>query len=217
MWNLSKTIFLYALIFSIMNEFLLLLSGLIIGGLIMVLWYFKYKQKHSIQSSVLLEKVKRVCQLITVQGEFIETYEHQEAQKMFFNLLHTEKKALLIVKGKAHVGLDLKHLDIEVDERNKTLKIKHLPEAQVLSLDTDIRYYDLKHSVWNKFNNEDLSQIQQNATNHLMKKVEASNLHEQASLQAIESLSLLGSLVEKLGWKVTFPNILEEKLRKKLP
>ena len=45
--------------------------------------------------------------LITVEGEFSETFTHRDGRKMFFNLLQMEKKALIIIKAKVLIGFDL--------------------------------------------------------------------------------------------------------------
>jgi len=45
--------------------------------------------------------------LITVEGEFSETFTHRDGRKMFLNLLQLEKKALIIIKAKVLIGFDL--------------------------------------------------------------------------------------------------------------
>jgi len=53
--------------------------------------------------------------LITVEGEFSETFTHRDGRKMFFNLLQMEKKALIIIKAKVLIGFDLDQINIDTD------------------------------------------------------------------------------------------------------
>ena len=94
------------------------------------------------QSILLLDKIKQVCKLITVEGEFSEIFTHRDEKSLFFKLLQLEKKALIIVKAKVLVGFDLTKINIEINSNTKQVKLSHFPEPGILSIDSDIEYYD---------------------------------------------------------------------------
>ncbi len=75
----------------------LLFIGLLIGAFIAYFIFTKLsaaKNKSSIhtQSVVLMEKIKSVCKLVTVEGDFAEIYHYENVKEKFFNLLVGKKK-----------------------------------------------------------------------------------------------------------------------------
>ena len=64
------------------------------------------------QSVVLIEKIKSVCKLISVEGDFAEIYHYQDTKNQFFGFLTGKKKAILLVNAKAHVGFDLSKIEM---------------------------------------------------------------------------------------------------------
>lgn len=44
---------------------------------------------------ILLDKIRNVCKLITVEGEFSEVFAHRDGKSVFFKLLQLKKKANL--------------------------------------------------------------------------------------------------------------------------
>ena len=89
--------------------------GLILGAILMywVYSFFRKKQGKEIthhQSTVLLERIKSVCKLISVEGDFAEVYKYENTKERFLSLVSSKKKALVIINAKVHIGYDLKKL-----------------------------------------------------------------------------------------------------------
>ncbi len=121
--------------------------GIIIGVLISlgVVTYFrsiKKKQLVNSQSILLLDKIKTVCKFITVEGDFAEIYHYEDVKERFLKLVISKKKALVVINAKAHVGYDLSKIELEADKDNKKIVLKHFPQPEVLSIETDLNYYD---------------------------------------------------------------------------
>ena len=57
------------------------------------------------QSQVLMEKIKTVAKLVTVEGYFSEVYDYQDYWN--YDVSMFRKKALIRVKAKVSVGYDL--------------------------------------------------------------------------------------------------------------
>ena len=92
----------------------LLLLGVVLGlaaGVGATSFFNNRKNERQIrtQSTILLEKIKQVCKLITVEGEFSEIFAHRDEKSMFFKLWQSEKKALVIIKAKVLIGFDQTH------------------------------------------------------------------------------------------------------------
>jgi hypothetical protein len=174
----------------------------------MVYFWFYKKNKIRVEqeASVLLEQTKRVCKMILVEGEFQEIIDTREEQKAMFNFLTQSRKALLIVKGKAFVGIDLAKAKIEVNKEHKTISISTIPEPEIISLETDVNYYDIQDSIFLKYSEQDLNELQAKAKIILKEKVTESHLPTLAIDQTKEMFLLLQESSKILGWKIAYQN-----------
>ncbi|MBK9490331.1 MAG: DUF4230 domain-containing protein, partial [Haliscomenobacter sp.] len=137
------------------------------------------------EASVLLEKMKRVAKLVTVEGYFSELYNHKDYWRYDWWIFR--KKALLRVKAKVSVGFDLEGLDIKADTATKTITIKNIPkEPEIISIDHNIDYYDISEGSFNTFTPEDYNKINKKARDLIEQKAKESDLIKQAREQGIE-------------------------------
>ncbi len=162
----------------------------------------KENQKINEQSTVLINQIKQVCKLITVEGDFSEIIAHIDQKPMLFKLVQLEKKALIIVKAKVMVGFDLSEISINIEPKNKKITLSKFPSAQILSLDTDIEYYDIKKGIINKFSETDLNLLTQKAKEHIRNKTKESGLLAAAESQAHETILLLKNFINASNWEV---------------
>ena len=77
----------------------LLFLGLIGGSIIsyFIFKHFSFVNKRNTtnkQSVILLDKIKKVSKLITVEGEFAEIYHHENTKEKFLGLFTSKKKRL---------------------------------------------------------------------------------------------------------------------------
>ena len=200
----------------------LVLLGIIIGlaaGIgTTVFFYKKRNQKHlQSQSVLLLEKIKQVCKLITVEGEFSEIFTHRDEKNLFFKLFQTEKKALLIVKAKVMIGFDLTKINIEINSHKKQVRLSQFPEPEILSIDNDLEYYDIQKGMINKFSETDLTNMNKKSKEFIRDKVENSHLVQIAKNQASDTVSLIRQLIESVGWELISEKIaLQSEPKKKI-
>jgi hypothetical protein len=188
----------------------IIISAIVGFGAFYVFNFFQQKKKTEFQASVLLEKIKKVCKLISVEGEFQEIIDSSEEKKVFLNLITSRKKSLLVVKGKAHVGFDLRKISIQADKDKKLITIGQLPEPEIIALETDIRYYDIQSNILNRYREEDLNVLQDKAKVLMKQKVENSKLPIVAKNQGIEVISLLKTTTELIGWQLKVENSIPE-------
>jgi hypothetical protein len=194
----------------------LILLGVILGlagGILATAWYYKKRsaKNASVKSVVLLEKIRNVCKLITVEGEFSEVFAHRDGKSIFFNLLNLEKKALLIVKAKVLIGFDLAKIHIDMDREKKQVRLAHFPDPEIMSMETDLEYYDVNKGMINKFSESDLTNMNKKSKEFIREKIERSYLFDIARNQAAETISVIRHLIDSVGWElVTSENALPE-------
>ncbi len=191
---------------SVKNILLIILALVLIG----VVWYSGYKynwtsKKQETSINVVLEKVEKVFKLVTVEGHFAEIYNFKESNR--WELPFFTKKALLRVNAKVSAGYDFEKVKITTDEASKTIVIEDFPEAEILSLEHDLDYYDISQGTFNKFTSDDYNRMHKEAKEFIRYKAEESSLFTSADEQKEEILEMLKTLIEATGWEV----IVEEK------
>ena len=199
------------------------LLGLLIGILITagVLMYIKYQESKrlaSSQSVILLDKIKSVCKFITVEGDFAEIYHYEDVKQKFLKLISSKKKALVVVNAKAYVGFDLAKIKMEAKEVSKTIVLHDFPKAEILSIETNLNYYDKKDGYFNKFEATDLTDLHNEAKTHIKAKIPESGLFQAAQNEALEAILLIENIVQTIGWTLDYSGLkIEDKSTKKLP
>ncbi|WP_370226481.1 DUF4230 domain-containing protein [Mesoflavibacter sp.] len=198
--------------------------SLIIGGLVVLaistyVKHLKNKKRVSSQSIILLDKIKKVCKFITVEGDFAEIYHYEDVKERFLKLVSSRKKALVVINAKAHVGFDFNKISLEANQNTKTVIIKSFPQPEILSIETNLNYYDKKDGYFNKFEAADLTALNEEAKQHILEKVPESGLYNVAKQEALESLQLIENIVETIGWTLDYQSLTihskeQSKLRK---
>ncbi len=183
--------------------FLGLIIGLAGGAILTNLYYKNLKQKQlQTQSIVLMEKIKQVCKLITVEGEFTEIFTHRDEKNWFFKFLQLEKKALLIVKAKVMIGFDLSKINIRINTQKRQVSLTQFPQPEILSIDSDLEYYDIQRGIINKFSEKDLNSMNKKSKDFIREKVSDSDLFSIARKQASDTIGVIRNLIESVGWEL---------------
>ena len=188
-----------------MEVFLVAIIAILVTlGVVTVLKSIKKKQLVNSQSTILLDKIKKVCKFITVEGDFAEIYHYEDVKQRFLKLLTSKKKALVVINAKAHVGYDLAKIDLKADTDKKKIVLKHFPQPEVLSIETNLNYYDKSDGYFNKFEANDLTGLHNEAKQHIQDKIPESGLIEVAQKEALETILLIETIVETIGWKLDY-------------
>ena len=184
--------------------FTIIISILVTLGLVTIYKQWKTQKVTKDQSVLILDKVKRVCKFITVEGDFAEIYHYEDVKEKFLKLISSRKKALVVINAKAHIGFDLSKIKMASNAKSKTVVLSHFPQPEVLSIESDINYYDKSDGMFNKFEAADLTELHVKAKAHIMDKIPESGLYNVAKQEALESITLIESLVETIGWKLDY-------------
>ncbi len=186
--------------------------GLLIGAVIVGVVFYFYrsffvKNKTEEQSVVLLEKIRNVSKLITVESDFSEIMHYSDAKNILLNLLSSHKKAIVLANSKVMVGFDMKEMRIEPNPKKKLLTITHFPEPQVLSIETDVEYYDVSNGLFNKFAAADLTQLNKKIRENIQSKIPESGVLQTANGKAYETIKMIEQIVDTFGWKLSYKEL----------
>ncbi len=151
------------------------------------------------ESIVLLEKVEKVFKVVLAEGHFSEIYDHTSQKEMLWGLHTTNKKALIVAKAKVLVGYDFAKVKINWENGTRKMIIEELPEAEILSVDSDYKFYDIDQGLFNKFKNEDYTQLLSDAKQTMQHKAIASELPKIAKKQVVV---MLNQMATSMGWSL---------------
>ncbi|HQV97694.1 MAG: DUF4230 domain-containing protein [Saprospiraceae bacterium] len=187
-----------------------LIKQYIVFGLLLIaisagMWF--YMKNHYFEAikaentTIVLEKIKTVTKLISVEGQFSELYNYKESYDYdFFNLF--SKKIILRVNAKVSVGYDFEKINISVDSLSKTVTFNELPQAEILSIDHDIDYYDISEGTFSSFTPEEYNAIQKKAKNLIAEKAKNTPLIAEAEKQKAEYIKMIDMALTSAGWKL---------------
>jgi len=181
-----------------------IIAVLLTLGIVTVLKSIKQKKLVNSQSTILLDKIKKVCKFITVEGDFAEIYHYQDVKQRFLKLVSSKKKALVVINAKAHVGYDLSKIELKADTNKKKIILNHFPQPEILSIETNLNYYDKSDGYFNKFEATDLTGLHNEAKLHIKDKIPESGLIEAAQKEALETILLIETIVQTIGWKLDY-------------
>lgn len=164
----------------------------------------KEKEVSIQQSTLLLEKVRSVCKLISVEGDFAEIYRYENRKDHFMNLFSSKKKALIVINAKAHIGYDFKKLKVSADPGNRTIILGNFPPPEILSVEPELEFYDIRNDLFNAFTPADMTSLNKEAKALIREKVPESGLMDTARHEALEAILFMEKIVETLGWKLDY-------------
>ena len=174
-------------------------------GILLTCAYFYFKNKPNKatteSSQVIQNEIKKMSKLMVIEGSYSDVYQYKSEDQYLGNLVHFEKKVLVVVNAKVQVMYDLKKMDITLDTVNKIVIINKIPKAET-QIVPDVKYYDIEQSTFNKFSAEDLNKVKQKAIERISNMAEKNKLEEQAREQLMLELNNFILLTKSKGWKV---------------
>lgn len=163
-------------------------------------WYYFTPKSNTVEEAqVMLERIRTVMKLVTVEGQFSELFSNDDYQGAFS--FFWEKKMLVRVTATVSAGYDLEKVKIETDAQNKTIRIGPLPAATILSIDDKVDYYDISEGIFTSFSPQDFNRINERVEQIIREKAQASLLPS-AEEQGRKTLDMLKAMIESAGWKV---------------
>lgn len=158
------------------------------------------EDKATVSSQVLLEHVKDVSKFVTVEGYFSEIYNYKNYYNYDWSIFR--KKALVRVRARVSMGIDMEQVKFEMNHERKILTIGPIPAPTIISLEHDTDYYDITEGTFNSFSTEDFNKINQDTKEYIRKRALESDLVPRANARTSETIQTIRILAETAGWKV---------------
>jgi hypothetical protein len=95
-------------------------------------------------------------------------------------------------------------LDLKADTEKKRIILNNFPEPEVLSIEPDLQFYDIKNGLFNSFSPDDLTKLNQEAKEHIKQKIPESGLMDTARKEALQAVLLVEKIVETIGWRLDY-------------
>ena len=161
----------------------------------------------SVDSNVLLEQVRTVCKLVTIESHLHQRYDETNIREftVYLPLPSTfkfSKKASLLVTGKVLVGYNMEQIRITADSNRQVIRLSNLPNPEILAIDHTVGYEALDESWFNTFGPEDFTALNENARKVLEKKVLESDLMERAASEGNQMIDVIEFIAASAGWSV---------------
>lgn len=138
--------------------------------------FFSRRKKTRQDHHLIMQQIEKVFKVVLAEGVFNEIIDFRDESKKFFGLVSSTKKSLLVAEARVMMGFDFKKASIELDQVNRRVHFSQLPVAEIISMETDFKFYDINNGMFNKFKSEDYTQLLQAAKEHIKEKVEQSEL-----------------------------------------
>lgn len=120
---------------------------------------------------------------------------------MFFDLLKSTKKAILIANARVLVGYDFGKMKYKLDDTNKKVTIEFFPNPEVLAIDPEYKFYDTDEGWINKFDDADYTNMLNDAKKRIMEKAMQSELPRIAAKQM---KTLLTNIDDNSRWQLLY-------------
>jgi hypothetical protein len=172
-------------------------------------WQAPGESRQQVEATVLLERVREVCQLVTVEAQLNEVYNETNIREVTLYLpIPTQwefsKRAMLEVQARVLVGYNMEQVSIKIDSTAKLITLSNLPEPTILAIDHELKYRDLEESFFNSFSPEDYTQLNANAKAVIREKAATSGLLEEAREQGNAMLNAIEFMARSMGWEVAY-------------
>lgn len=157
-----------------------------------------------IDSTLIIERIEKVMKLISVEGHYTEMLNYNKTK---YDIPGFRKKALVEVSGKVSVGYNLENLNMKYDTQNRILEIDNFPEPEIISIESNTRYFDLEQGLFNSFSKDELTEIDQKSKEIIRQKALNDHLIEAANQQKEEIIAILIDPLLQSGWDIKINGI----------
>lgn len=180
-----------------------------IGGALLMLLLFlalkSFKPKNEdIQNDfyIITNQIKKMNKMVVVEQDFSSMQKTKVTSQILGGLLpNMEKEIVTFTKTNAQVSYDLNKMKIDVDSVNKKLIIRELPNADIKIIPS-VEIQNMDDSFFDRFNENDLKKIQNNAKNNAVKTVNQNYLRDLGRKQLSENLSQIFVLAKALKYTI---------------
>jgi hypothetical protein len=192
------------------------LAGVVLTLILVISIFFLLQKKGEreelrLSSAMIQQQINQVGKLIVTEGNFSQIVSYQNTRRNYLDIFAANKKALVVVNAKVTVGYDLRQIQTEIDETNKTVHLVHIPAPEI-NIYPDIEYYDVSQDYFNKFGAEDYNKIKNRVNQMMEEKIKQSNLESNAKERLLSELAKIYILTQSMGWTLTYEESIIENM-----
>lgn len=88
--------------------------------------------------------------------------------------------------------------------------LSRFPDPEILSIETDLEYYDLQKGIISKFSEVDLTDIHRKAKDFIRERARDGHLIQIANNQSSETVAIIRQLIESVGWELVSEKTIEK-------
>lgn len=186
---------------NIQTYFMMALLISVVGLLGFIVLKPEISQRTALNATGVVEKVKSISELNTVEMYFNEIIDYKNAKKFNqYDIPFTEKSFIFTVKAKVKAGIDLSALtedDVKIIGDAITIT---LPEPQITSKEIlSYKAYDEKDGLFNEITNEDTLMALEEFTKNLDQQALENGLLEEADERTQQ---VLRNILKIMGFEV---------------
>lgn len=184
---------------------LLYLIVFVVLGIIAYKYFTSEKSNTTTEynTELIQQQIKSVGKLVVTEGHYSQVMTYKDQQKYMMNLISFEKKALIIINADVTVAYDLRQMQYDINEKNKTITIVSIPKEEI-KISPDIQFYDVEQSTMNPFTGDDYNKINKKVKADLAKKIEKSSLKSNAQNRLVSELAKVLILTNSMGWTLQY-------------
>lgn len=161
---------------------------------------FKKNNHENTDSTIVVQRIKKVLKLVTVEGNFSEIMAYKDFDYVDFPGFR--KDAIIKANAKVSIGYNLDSLKITTNEKDKTIIISHMPRPSIISIDSDIKFQNISEGLFNHFNEEELTRLNSMSKEKIRHEALSPEIIRQAEEQKNDLFELIYYLAKANGYKV---------------
>lgn len=180
------------------------LFGAVFAFLLAYFWVnFQDKKEEGINQNyhILNHQLQRLNKMLVLEQNFSSFQTHKSSAFEVAGFEIFPKEMVLYSTAKTQVVYDLKKLRINIDEANKKLIVKEIPEAEI-KIYPNVEIHFMNDYAVNRFDKNDLNKIMDSAKKNMVKSIDQNQLKSEAKKQLITNLEELFVLAKTLNYTI---------------
>lgn len=187
-----------------------IIIAFLVGVIITLLLFFLIKSiaaksDDKIQNDfyIITNQIKKMNKMVVVEQDFSSMQKTKITSELLGGgiLPPMQKEIITFTKTNAQVSYDLNKMKIEVDSIGKKLILSELPNPEIRVIPS-VEIQSMDDSFFDRFNQEDIRRITQNAKNNAEKMVNRDQLIRESKKQLLDNLNQIFVLAKALNYKI---------------
>ena len=152
----------------------------------------------NIDATVLLEQIREVNKVVRIEADFSEVMRHKSWY--YFDFSPFRKQSIMHVQATVMAGFDMENARIDLDHENKIAVLSGVKSPAILSVQPQIKYFDLQQGSFNYYSADDLSELQKHAVSVIHTKALTSGILGRVREKGPLFQTITDAITQQDGW-----------------